>query len=248
MKRLIFILSASHVGSTLLDLMLGSHPECSSLGEAWRKDGDGCDLCGGVCEKWAGFDYKKDGRFYKKLFERFDTPILVDSSKKEDWVREIYFKMADVKVIRLRRDGRRRLLAYKEEFGEVSAKQVKRWIRKEKKIRWATRGIPCLNVRYEDICDGDALQKCCDYIGIDYKPEMREYWTAAHHGYYGSCRAFSLVKAHHGKALTEKESSFVEKQGFVVKSNNDFSFLNAEELKVFEKRAGDLNRKFGYGN
>lgn len=33
MKRDVFICSAGHSGSTLLDMMLGSHPRCESIGE-----------------------------------------------------------------------------------------------------------------------------------------------------------------------------------------------------------------------
>ena len=246
MKKLVFILSSSHAGSTMLDLILGTHDDCSSLGEAWRKKGDGCDLCGSVCKHWNGFNYKKDVKFYKRLFDRFDSPILIDSSKKEDWTRTIAQNMSNVKVIRLKRDGRRRLLTYKKKFGEVSPEQIKRWVRKEKKIKWATRDIKCLDVKYEEICDGNGLQECCDYIGIKYHPKIREYWKGEHHGFYGSCRAFSLVKSFNDIGMNNEECEFVEKQGLKVKADTDFSFLNGKELTYFEKYGSHMNRKLGY--
>lgn len=61
-KKVVFIMGAGHCGSTLLDLLLGSHSQSFSLGELYRMGSlvDGrsegheniCGVCVGECEFW----------------------------------------------------------------------------------------------------------------------------------------------------------------------------------------------------
>ena len=63
-RTVVFIMGAGHCGSTLLDLMLGSHPESFSLGELHRLHGlldrdkgsppQLCSMCDGPCVYWNG--------------------------------------------------------------------------------------------------------------------------------------------------------------------------------------------------
>lgn len=61
-KKVVFIMGPGHCGSTLLDLLLGSHSQCFSLGELYRIKGlldrpsDSyqkiCGVCLGPCDFW----------------------------------------------------------------------------------------------------------------------------------------------------------------------------------------------------
>lgn len=112
--KVVFVLGTGHCGSTLLDLILGSHSEMFSLGEVYRiVDTDLpepiCDICEGQCEFWkpkllqsirnsytdslpqrigrkAGLIEKKEVYFYRKLFNASQKNILIDSSKKPGWI------------------------------------------------------------------------------------------------------------------------------------------------------------------
>ncbi|MGB3342517.1 MAG: sulfotransferase [Aequorivita sp.] len=114
MKKVIFILGTGHCGSTLLDLILGSHTKMFSLGEVYRVVSSSppvpiCDICDEDCEFWKPELLKsiqslytdnlpkQIGRklgvleaievsFYRKLFEASRNNILVDSSKNPGWI------------------------------------------------------------------------------------------------------------------------------------------------------------------
>lgn len=112
--KVAFILGTGHCGSTLLDLILGSHTEMFSLGEVYRVVSSNppvpiCDICDEDCEFWKPELLKsiqslytdnlpkQIGRklgvleaievsFYRKLFEASRNNILVDSSKNPGWI------------------------------------------------------------------------------------------------------------------------------------------------------------------
>jgi len=60
LKKVIFIMGAGHSGSTLLDLIIGSHSKAFSLGELWSISADQvskkqsliCGVCAGECAFW----------------------------------------------------------------------------------------------------------------------------------------------------------------------------------------------------
>lgn len=107
--KVVFILGTGHCGSTLLDLLLGSHSEMFSLGEVYRVLNDTsdsvCDICSENCKFWTRdllfnlrsphkktFQNKvknkfrlgvpKEIKFYKTLSQASGKTILIDSSKK----------------------------------------------------------------------------------------------------------------------------------------------------------------------
>jgi|SRR5690554_5341414 len=113
-RKTIFILGTGHCGSTLLDLILGSHSKMFSLGEVYRVVSSEppipiCDICEGKCEFWkpkllnslrdlyADSLPKRIGRklglidttevsFYRELAEASHIDIIVDSSKNPGWI------------------------------------------------------------------------------------------------------------------------------------------------------------------
>jgi len=112
--KVIFILGTGHCGSTLLDLILGSHSKMFSLGEVYRVVSTNppepiCDICDDECAFWIPELLKsiqniytdnlpkQIGRklgvleaievsFYKRLFEASRKNILIDSSKNPGWI------------------------------------------------------------------------------------------------------------------------------------------------------------------
>ena len=130
-KKLIFILSAAHSGSTLLDKSLGSHPDCFSMGEIinfaeeWTKERT---LCG--CGKWL-----KDCSFWRTIENRLLNQKNIDITSLKDFDIKIEsntsFLSARLATIRrffvlLNKDERRKInrtrLLYNTiaEVGEVS--------------------------------------------------------------------------------------------------------------------------------
>lgn len=113
-KKVIFILGTGHCGSTLLDLILGSHSNMFSLGEVYRIISSNppipiCDICEEDCEFWTpellskirasysnsslnrisrklGVMEAKEVSFYRLLFKASKKNILIDSTKKPSWI------------------------------------------------------------------------------------------------------------------------------------------------------------------
>lgn len=112
-RQVVFVMGAGHCGSTLLDLILGSHSECFSLGELFalprffdpKSDNYKhiCSVCDSDCPIWhdqfsiKGFEHHfyrpKSGRrypnanFYDYLSDYTGRSVLIDSSKNPNWIR-----------------------------------------------------------------------------------------------------------------------------------------------------------------
>lgn len=112
--KVIYILGTGHCGSTLLDLILGSHSNMFSLGEVYRVVSSDlplpiCDICEEECQFWKpelvtklrkaykptlavrigrkmGLMERQEVAFYRSLFEASKKNILVDSSKNPGWI------------------------------------------------------------------------------------------------------------------------------------------------------------------
>lgn len=112
--KVAFILGTGHCGSTLLDLILGSHSQMFSLGEVYRVVSANppepvCDICDGECAFWEqeflesvqgiyrdnllnqigrklGLIDALEFSFYQRLFEASRSNVHVDSSKNPGWI------------------------------------------------------------------------------------------------------------------------------------------------------------------
>jgi hypothetical protein len=107
-RRVVFIMGTGHCGSTLVELILGSHTSAFGLGEFWSTgfdpDQSFCSICDGECEFWDlrakswllhWYLHKPRSRLgtnirrlvqrhrsvYSYLCDWFDASILIDSSK-----------------------------------------------------------------------------------------------------------------------------------------------------------------------
>jgi hypothetical protein len=130
-KRVIFIASLGHSGSTLLDLILGSHPEIIGLGEVGRsvapkneasdnqsqicscgQAATECKFWGDVLTKLAHQTGATEQHRYEIALDSFSRrfgseKILVDSSKYLQWLRHLSkVDGLDLRVIFLIRDVR----------------------------------------------------------------------------------------------------------------------------------------------
>lgn len=107
--KVVLILGTGHCGSTLLDLILGSHSKAFSLGEVYRvldtQTKIVCEICGEDCEFWTdellgkirspyrrslinklktrlSIGISKEIKFYSLIAKAANKSILIDSSKK----------------------------------------------------------------------------------------------------------------------------------------------------------------------
>jgi len=152
--KVIFIMSTDHSGSTLLDLILGCHPDVFSLGElAWlnyEMTGT-CGICHGTCEYWhekasqrvlrryflGGRKIRKTirklSRFHRSIYsylaEWFGYSTFVDSSKQPQWIRSQleytrHWKGMTPYLVYLTRDGRAVINSYLRKYPERGVERV----------------------------------------------------------------------------------------------------------------------------
>lgn len=231
----------------MLDMAIGAHSQCASVGELVYWDTRECELCGHACEYWKQFsEIVRPPHFHDAAFSVFKTPYIIDSSKKTRWASDSLKTVERYKIIRLVRDGYDRLLTSKEKFGVVSKDSIQKWVRRESRIEKFLQGKAHLTVRYEDVCDGDGLQNCCEFLGIEYEPGMREFWKVRHHGVSGSQKAYSLIRAYHGLPLNDQQQKFFDQHGFELKQREKKRFMEPAEEALWKKYGEPMNRKLGY--
>jgi len=255
MQKIVYILGSTRTGSTMLDMILGSHPECASLGEICLAHKRNCGFCGMNCKWWIKYwkiYAKRVGCYlrvsnifrYEETFEAFNADILIDSSKKWKWLKErMKYEKYDYKIIHLIRNGKDRLKTKKRLCGKIEPKIVQAWVnthRECEKIRKKHGGIL---VKYEEI--KQEIPRICDFIGIDYQPQMLEFWKHEHHGLPGSKTAFALMRNYHN--IVTKHDDFIKSHGFNLKPRLGHEFLDEKDLKIFDRCGGNkLNERLGY--
>jgi hypothetical protein len=211
-----------------------------------------CMLCGHDCKQWNKFEkIAKDPRYHSAAFEVFQKPVLIDSSKKPWWVTYTEPHVdAEVKLIRLTRDARDRFNQHRLRYGKVRAIDVQRWIKAESRITKFLKKRDSITVKAEDIGSGEAIKKCCEYIGVDFQPTMMEYWKKKHHGTISNIIAWTPVKTYHGYPIDEKwktGKAFYEKHGYCVNIPKSRHLLKDTDNATIKKEGGfKLNKDLGY--
>lgn len=296
-----FICSASFSGSTLLDMLIGSHHACESLGEIALLPLDFATnrpCCCGThireCALWSevahrlgvdvenhpyglnlGYLKSRAGnppwlrvrarlgyglaylRYMYKLrilhkyrsefeegirntFEVYDIvraitgkQIVVDSSKHHTRGAALYAARPDsVRIIDLVRDGRGVFHSgLKKGFGRK--RSLNAWRRHYAHalplLRKCVDPNHLMRVRYEDLV-GDpqrVLGAICRFLSIPYDPAMIDFRAVVHHNVNGNDMKYATTT---GIVLNE-----------AWKMN-----LSRSDLQYFERKAGSMNRQFGY--
>lgn len=184
-KRVVLILSDGHTGSTLIDLVLASHPENFGLGEIESlpnrilRGETICSVDGKECFFWTGTRINKFKGFiidsikkkvlrklkldknlsyglYKNLFSETAKNILIDSSKKIGWVKTA--------IRQLRKSEYEPLLIYLKRDPRAV---INSWLRK-----YPNRGIiEITNRHYNNMIRMDEffINSTCSKISITYE-------------------------------------------------------------------------------
>jgi Sulfotransferase family len=199
-EKVCFIGGAGHSGSTLLGLVLGSHSQCFYAGEAiktrylqnpqanLRKRS--CKFCGLDCPVWGNFVISPAQDLYEQISQQVHRSFIVDSSKNLDWIKEQVQQLQSLKVqiyfIFLKRDSRAvvssRLRKYPDQSPESIIRDWRQQIQETQNFFEQLTSAK-ISLHYEKFATKPAIatQQLCQFLGIEYEPEMLEYSKQAHH-------------------------------------------------------------------
>lgn len=196
-QKTIYIAGLGHSGSTILDMILGSHSKIIGLGEIMpfirRKDHSSdykstcsCGETGKNCDFWAPIEelIKTTNTYeqaYLKISNYFfakygDDKILVDSSKNSYQYLKKLNELYDLKIIYLTRDYRS--WTYSRHLNKKSpiVYWYLRWFLENKKIEHQLKkmGIEWFNLGYEELAlyPEHSIKKICEFIDVNFEAEM----------------------------------------------------------------------------
>jgi hypothetical protein len=164
--------------------------------------------------------------------------VVIDSSKEA--VQLKYLLAASglrIKVLHLVRDGRAVALSMighgmkYETRAKTVAMAARSWRRRNESAEQLLARLPesqWLMVRYEDLCarPEDTLRRLCAFLGLDHRHVVLDFRSQQQHVLGNDMRLESTSEIR----LDERWRTA----------------LSSEDLEVFERSAGDLNRKYGY--
>ena len=196
----IFIAGAGHSGSTLLGLLLGSHPDAFYAGEAAKTRFLGnarkpehkrvCKLCGPGCPIWGDFEVSNEPDLYEQLARKTESKVVIDSTKNLAWLQTqtdaVRAGGGRPALIFLRRDGRAvinsRVRKYPERDPEVL---IRSWVERmdETDAFYDAFEGRKTKVRYEELATAPArtLRQICEALDVPFDPTMLDFATHEHH-------------------------------------------------------------------
>ena len=205
-RAVVFILSEMRSGSMYLSYVLGSHPGVAHLGEYSRPftipGHVACRLCEArgraECEILHGIQKVPLELAYDFAFERFQVPILIDSSKLLDWTAHFLGQERfQVRVIHLLRDPRGWFSSERRRNPMTLDFAIPRWVDTNGRIAdfVAEHRIACYSVFYDDLAarPEQYFPPLCSFVGVPYQSRAREYWNHEHHGLGGNGAALTLI-------------------------------------------------------
>ncbi len=260
------ICGAGHSGSTLLGLILGSHPSCFYCGEAakvrYLGDRDKperkrvCKLCGEGCRLWSGFRWRPGTPLYDQVARAAGRPVVIDSSKNVAWIRERLSELAQPPLlIFLERDGRAvinsRIRKYPERPVERLIRDWREQIERTRELYDGHRGRRC-RLRYEQLASDPepAVRRLCELLELDFEPAMLAFERHEHHPLGGNNGAQYLVAR---ARLEDPAAAFVT----LLPRNHDYyaghgdgihldlrwrDELAPQHRSLFERLAGEVGR------
>jgi len=266
----VFTGAAWHSGSTVLGLMLGSHPSILYCGEAMCVDHFGdrtagthlrmCRLCGPACPIWGTLSPGLPGDVYESLSRRAARPIVFDSSKSVSWITAQAAALKDVVPVRLVvlvRDGRAVFNSHLRKLPEIPmTEHARRWSRKMRRVEALAASWPgsVHRLRYEELTTRPeaALRELSSFLGVAFDPVMLDPWNSDPHPLDSNPGPLLMLQRERGRAarpgLLEPDERTQDFYGSPPRSIYlDLRWrreLSPEALAVFEDISGEVNLRY----
>jgi hypothetical protein len=184
-------------------------------------------------------------RLYQYLFGRSGARVLVDSSTGVGWFRQ-YLRQArgeaEPVAVWIERDPRAVVASYRRKRPDRSVEQLAEQLRAE------VQGLASFyesfagtkaRVRYEELAADTerVIRELCARIGLEFEPEMLEYWRFEHHHIAGNAGTKSLIRKFQGgdgQALLDPRFNFMKD------ANKDYYREHGLAIQVDERWTREL--------
>ena len=273
-KKVIFICGASHSGSTLLGLILGSHSACFYAGEVNKiqflnikkeHEDKSCKICGRSCPIWGNFILDKEFGLYKQLSKLTNKPIIIDSTKKIAWLKKQSNKLEIYQskyLIYILRDGRAVINSQLRKYKDSDPEElIEKWIKHIKSTDdfYYNFSGKKIQIHYEALSSKpeDITKKLCNFLEISYEKSMSQYYLHEHHPLGGNTGThYLIIKAQKDNKKIDSPIQLSERNKYYyldhpLEIRLDLRWkkeLSEKIIKIFEKKAGKLNKSFRWND
>ncbi len=263
------VAGAGHSGSTLLGLVLGTHPRAFYAGEAKKTlyIGDErkplrkrvCKICGPDCAVWSRFDVPPEPDLYEQLARLTGRSVIIDSTKAPDWIRARRAELDEVgvphRILFLTRDGRAVVNSRVRKYPERDPVEVvDHWLGQIGAARALVEERPAhaLEVRYEELATRPepTVRRVCAFLELAFEPSMLDYASHPHHPLGGNTGTQSLVARATGRD-SELAKVPARSADYYGPMRGGFSLdlrwraeLPEEVRRVFDDRAAQMNEPY----
>ncbi|MEM7184403.1 MAG: sulfotransferase [Spirochaetota bacterium] len=270
-KKVIFICGAGHSGSTLLGLLLGSHPSSFYMGEAKKtlflyderkpEKKRYCKICGPDCKIWYPFYLaKKEGTsLYSTLEGIIGSHNVIDSSKDIRWIERSILSIQEEQrqavLIYLKRDGRAVVNSRLRKYPNIPAEEhIQKWkqqIEKSNSLYESFSGNK-FTVLYHQLTKEPekTLQSICERVSISYEEEMMQFYKKKHHPLGGNDGTQSLLNQIREKMnpenilLESKRAYFTNHPQAIQHDSRWREQFSVENEELFYKMTATMNESF----
>ncbi len=172
--------------------------------------------------------------WYAAIRKVSGAPIIVDSTKDARRLKTLYFSdPARYRLIYMVRDGRAVAASAMRRDGVTMDTAAKDWASAIRRSEWAQRGIPPGQravLVYEELCREPEreLRRICSFLGVPFSAQMLELRKQESHNIGGNPMRFRT-----GEQTIRLDERWREQ-------------LSADDLAIFDRRAGTWNRRLGY--
>jgi len=260
----IFIAGAGHSGSTLLGLLLGSHPDAFYIGEGAKTRflGDArkpehkrvCKLCGPDCEVWGDFAVAPSPDLYEQVSRRTGRRRIIDSTKNLEWLAQ---QVSSVRrhggqpaLIFLVRDGRAVINSRVRKYPDRAPEElIRSWMERMVQTEMFFQAFvgPKCRVRYEQLATDPegTLSTACAALGIPYESGMLDFTRGPHHVLGGNngtqWQVARTMSSSFVKLGARTRPYYADHPKGIVLDLRWVDELSAEVLALFETIAGAQN-------
>lgn len=280
-KKVLFILGTAHCGSTLLSLILDSHPQCFTVGElsnlpALNKKGKLDDfwshqfsqkelqnlslglsnarISPAIPLKIEKFfrEIVNDDIFrpYSIIASKTPTDIIVDSTKTIYWISSMLRlkelkKEFDIYLLHLVRDGRAVVNSYLKKRRRMTVKEISElWLRRvtNNEVFFENFDQDKILVRYEMLVTKPQAmtQQVCDFLGIEFQPEMLNYWKYEHHIISGNRGTRTSMNKFKSSIETKQKST----NSLIKLDSRWLTEMKEDTIREFYAIVGDKNTPY----